>query len=159
MLGKKGKIFVLVGMVALLVVTGVLNIVLNKNVASSSVNAGEDSSASFFETYRLDRTQTRAETVMYLDAIISDKSSSAEAVSAAENDKLALTSAMELELVLEGLIKAAGFEDAVVTATSENLNVILKTSTLTDEQAAKVLEIITTETDRKAASIRIIPVE
>ena len=40
MLGKKGKIFVLVGMVALLVVTGVLNIVLNKNVASSSVNAG-----------------------------------------------------------------------------------------------------------------------
>ena len=159
MLGKKGKIFVLVGMVALLVVTGVLNIVLNKNVASSSVNAGEDSSASFFETYRLDRTQTRAETVMYLDAIISDKASSAEAVSAAENDKLALTSAMELELVLEGLIKAAGFEDAVVTATSENLNVILKTSTLTDEQAAKVLEIITTETDRKAASIRIIPVE
>ena len=159
MLGKKGKIFVLVGMVALLVVTGVLNIVLNKNVASSSVNAQEATSANFFETYRLDRTETRAETVMYLDAIISDEASSADAVTAAENDKLELTSAMELELVLEGLIKAAGFEDAVVTATSENINVILKTAELTEEQATKVLEIITAETDRKATSIRIIPVE
>ncbi len=159
MLGKKGKIFVLVGMVALLVVTGVLNIVLNKNAASSSVSAQEATSASFFETYRLDRTETRAETVMYLDAIISDEASSADAVTAAENDKLALTSAMELELVLEGLIKAAGFEDAVVTATSENINVILKTQELTEEQATKVLEIITAETDRKATSIRIIPVE
>jgi stage III sporulation protein AH len=159
MLGKKGKIFVLVGMVALLVVTGVLNIVLNKNATSSSVNAQEATSASFFETYRLDRTETRAETVMYLDAIISDEASSADAVTAAENDKLALTSAMELELVLEGLIKAAGFEDAVVTATSENINVILKTPELTEDQATKVLEIITAETDRKATSIRIIPVE
>lgn len=159
MLGKKSKIFVLVGMVALLVVTGVLNIVLNKKAESASVNANEMTSASFFDTYRSDRMETRAETVMYLDAIISDELSSAEAVSEAENDKLALTSAMELELVLEGLIKAAGFEDAVVTSTSENMNVILKTSELTEEQVAKVLEIISSETGRKAASVRIIPVE
>lgn len=159
MLGKKSKIFVLVGMVALLVVTGVLNIVLNKKAESASVSANEMTSASFFDTYRSDRTETRAETVMYLDAIISDELSSAEAVSEAENDKLALTSAMELELVLEGLIKAAGFEDAVVTSTSENMNVILKTAELTEEQVTKVLEIISSETGRKPASVRIIPVE
>ena len=159
MLGKKSKIFVLVGMVALLVVTGVLNIVLNKKAESASVSANEMTSASFFDTYRSDRAETRAETVMYLDAIISDELSSAEAVSEAENDKLALTSAMELELVLEGLIKAAGFEDAVVTSTSENMNVILKTAELTEEQVTKVLEIISSETGRKPASVRIIPVE
>ncbi len=159
MLGKKSKIFVLVGMVALLVVTGVLNIVLNKTANDTKASANELLNADFFETYRSDRTETRAETVMYLDAIIADEASSADAVSEAEGEKLALTAAMELELVLEGLIKAAGFADAVVTSTSENVNVIIKTPELTEEQVTKVLEIITSETGKTAASVRIIPIE
>ena len=96
---------------------------------------------------------------MYLDAIISNESSSAEAIAQAESDKLALTAAMDTELVLEGLIKAAGFEDAVVTSSTENINIIIKSPSLTSEQVAKVLEIVTAETGKGASSIRIIPVE
>ena len=66
---------------------------------------------------------------------------------------------METELVLEGLIKAVGFEDAVVTTTSENVNVILRSGELTTEQVAKVLEFVTNETGKRASSVRIIPVE
>ena len=127
MLGKKSKIFVLVGMIALLVLTGVLNIYLNKS--AEKANAG------------------------------TDESSSAEAIEKAENDKLALTAAMDTELVLEGLIKAVGFDDAVVTSTTENINIIIKSPSLTSEQVAKVLEIVTSETGKSAASVRIIPVE
>ena len=159
MLGKKSKIFVLAGMVALLVVTGVLNIVLNKRAENTSSSLDNLTSADFFTAYRSDRVETRNQTVTYLDSIISDTTASAEAVQNAEREKLELTSSMELELVLEGLIKAVGFEDAVVTSTSENVNVILKTPELTGEQVAKVLEIITAETGRTAASVRIIPVE
>lgn len=159
MLGKKSKVFVLVGMVALLVVTGVLNVVLNKNAESAAVNADEAVSADFFATYRSDRTQTRNQTVMYLDAIIADESATADAKADAEKEKFVITSAMETELVLEGLIKAAGFEDAVVTSTSENVNVILKCSNLSSDQVGKVLEIITAETGKGANSVRIIPVE
>ena len=77
----------------------------------------------------------------------------------AEDDKLALTSAMDTELVLEGLIKAAGFEDAVVTSSTENVNIIIKSASLTSEQVAKVLEIVTAETGKTASNVRIIPVE
>ena len=96
---------------------------------------------------------------MYLDAIIKDEASSEDAVKKAEEDKLALTSAMDTELVLEGLIKAAGFDDAVVTSSTENVNIIIKSASLTSEQVAKVLEIVTTETGKTAANVRIIPVE
>ena len=158
MLGKKGKIFVLAGMIALLVVTGVLNIYLNKS--AQKANAGTDTvtSADFFAAYRTDRTETRNQTIMYLDAIIKDEASSEEAVKKAEDDKLALTSAMDTELVLEGLIKAAGFDDAVVTSSTENVNII-KSASLTSEQVAKVLEIVTAETGKTASNVRIIPVE
>ena len=44
MLGKKSKIFVLVGMIALLVLTGVLNIYLNKS--AEKANAGTDDNLS-----------------------------------------------------------------------------------------------------------------
>ncbi len=158
MLGKKSKIFVLVGMVALLVLTGVLNIYLNKTAEKANAGALNESS-DFFATYRTDRVETRNQSVLYLDAIITGEGSSPEAIAKAESDKLALTAAMETELVLEGLIKAAGFEDAVVTSTTENINIILKVSELTKEQAAKVLEIVTAETGKGALSVRIIPVE
>ena len=66
---------------------------------------------------------------------------------------------MDTELVLEGLIKAAGFEDAVVTSSTENVNIIIKSASLTSEQVAKVLEIVTSETGKTASNVRIIPVE
>lgn len=61
--------------------------------------------------------------------------------------------------MLEGLIKAAGFEDAVVTSSTENVNIIIKSASLTSEQVAKVLEIVTAETGKTASNVRIIPVE
>ncbi len=159
MLGKKSKILVLMGMVALLVVTGVLNIYLNRSAEKASASEVTASTADFFVTYRADRTATRSESIMYLDAIISSESSSEDAVSKAEAEKLALTKAMDTELVLEGLIKAAGFEEAVVTSSTENVNVIVKSSELQAEQVARILQIVTTETGKKAGSVRIIPVE
>ena len=61
--------------------------------------------------------------------------------------------------MLEGLIKALGFEDAVVTSTTENINVIVKCGEMTGTQAAQILEIIVTETETNATNVRIIPTE
>ena len=66
---------------------------------------------------------------------------------------------METELVIEGLIKSLGFEDAVVTNTTENINVIVKSPELTADEAAQILEIVVSETDKTANDVRIIPVE
>lgn len=142
MTGKKSKIIVLAGMIALLVLTGVLNIVINKK--AQSVSTDTTASSDFFVTYRADRLATRNQSMLDLDEII--KTGSEAAVKDAEAEKLALTSTMDNELKLEGLIKAVGFEDAVVISTSENVSVILKSGELTSDQVAKVLQIVTDET-------------
>ncbi|MBQ7227936.1 MAG: SpoIIIAH-like family protein [Clostridia bacterium] len=160
MLGKKKKIIILTGMVALLVLTGVLNVVLNMTASnpSSDVNAGT-TYTDFFSAYRTDRTSSREQSMLYYDEIIASTESSAEAKSEAETAKLSLTASMETELVLESLIKSLGFEDAVVTSTTENINVIVKCDEMTGTQAAQILEIIVTETETNATNVRIIPTE
>ena len=161
MLGKKKKIFILTGMVALLVLTGVLNIVLNMTAANpgNDVNAGGTTYTDFFSAYRTDRTASREQSMLYYDEIIGSNEYSAEAKTEAEAAKLALTQSMETELVLEGLIKALGFEDAVVTSTTENINVIVKCTEMTGTQASQILQIVMTETETKATNVRIIPTE
>ena len=156
---KKGKIFVLCGMVALLVVTGTLNIVLNRTATESIQTSTQTMTADFFTAYRMDREQVRKEQMLSLDAIISSPASSEDAVKDAEKEKVELTATMGTEMELEGLIKAVGFEDAVVIASSENVSVILKAGTLNDSQVATVLSLITDETGKNPSCVRIIPVE
>lgn len=162
MLSKKKKVFILCGMIALLIVTGVLNIVLNGNALSANgggASGGDLSKASFFDTYRSDRTATREQTILYLDAIINNSDSDSAAVESARQTKLELARNMDLELVLEGLIKALGFEDVVVTNSTESVNIIVKTNELTEEQRTQITEIVATEANKKAFDIRIITVE
>jgi len=72
---------------------------------------------------------------------------------------LELTRNMEIELVLEGLIKSLGFEDAVVTNSTESVNIIVKAKEITSDQAAQILDVVVTETKKDATNVRIIPVE
>lgn len=157
MLSKKSKIFVLVGMLALLVVTGYLNVYLNNRSKSDSLVTAN--SADFFTTYRNDRTTTRNQTMLYLDSIIESDLSSKEAVAEAEKNKLALTGAMEAELNLEGTIKSMGFDDVVISTGNDYCNVMVKTKELKCEQVAKILEAVTAQTGKTANYVRIIPVE
>ena len=156
--GKKGKVFALVGMIALLVVTGYLNVYLNsKSVQTADVTTTTVSN--FFETYRVDRVSMREQTVMYLDSIINSELSSAESIEQAQQSKIEITNAIEQELKLETVIKALGFEDVVVSSSENNYNVILKTATLESEEVAKVLEVVTQYTGAEASNVIIIPVE
>ena len=157
MLSKKSKIFVLVGMLALLVVTGYLNVYLNNRSKSDSLVTAN--SADFFTTYRNDRTTTRNQTMLYLDSIIESDLSSKEAVAEAEKNQLALTGAMEAELNLEGTIKSMGFDDVVISTGNDYCNVMVKTKELKSEQVAKILEAVTAQTGKTANYVRIIPVE
>ena len=160
MLGKKKKIIVLGGMVALLVLTGVLNVILNITATNPSIDANAGTTyTDFFTAYRADRVSSREQTMLYYDEIISSAETSAEAKAEAESAKLALSASMETELALESLIKSLGFEDAVVTSTTENVNVIVKCEEMTGTQANQILEIIVTETETKASNVRIIPTE
>ncbi len=157
-LGKKSKFFVLAGMIALLVVTGYLNVYIN-NIAQRTENVSTVTVSNFFETYRTDRVAMREQTVTYLDSVINSELSSAETIAEAQQNKMQITNAIETELKLETVIKALGFEDVVVSSSEQNYNVILKSSGLEDEQVAKVLEVVTNHTGAQPSNVIIIPVE
>ncbi len=158
MLTRKKKVFVLVGMVLLLAATVYLNVAL----ASPQAN-GDDAvnTASFFQQYRTERETTRNQEVLYLDSIIENEALDPETVETAANQKLAITANMELELTLESLIKAKGFEDAAVSigASSKNVNVIVKSDALEQDEVAMIYDAILSETDVSADMIKIIPIE
>lgn len=150
------KVIVLSVMVALLVATGVLNWALNDRLTADPVDANVVTET-FFAAYRSDREATRESEFLYLDAIISSETSSAEAKAAAEEQKLDLVERMEKELQLETLVKSKGFEDAIVTVSDSGVNVVVGAAEVTDAQAAQIYDIVQSETTFKAADVKIIP--
>lgn len=151
------KILVLSVMVVLLVATGVLNWALNDRLIDNTPADANAVTETFFAAYRSDREATRESEFLYLDAIITSETSSAEAKKAAEEQKLGLVERMEKELQLETLIKSKGFEDAIVTMSESGVNVVVGAPEVTAEQAAQILDIVQTETTFKAADVKIIP--
>ncbi len=157
MLSKKKKIIILSVMAVLLVVTGYLNIALNRGVVETG--GSNITTANFFSTYRSDRESVRSEEIKYYDAIIASEDSSLEAKQSAEAKKAELIKAMEIELVTEGLIKAKGFEDVIVTSTSSNVKVVVKTAELTSAQVAQIVDVVREQTGLAIDYIKVIPVE
>lgn len=66
---------------------------------------------------------------------------------------------METELALEGLIKAKGFEDVVISTSATNINVIVKSAELQEAEVAQICDIIEGQTDYTLDNIKIFPVE
>ena len=145
-------------MVLLLGVTGYLNITLNNQTISTSTSTTTQSSYNYFDSYRTDRSATRDQEILYYTAIIEDENTTEEAQKAAEEKKLALISEMENELALEYLIKGLGFSDAIVTTSSNYINVIVKSSELTSSEVAKIVTVVTEQTDYSLSAIKVIPV-
>ena len=156
------KVIILCSMVALLVLTGVLNFALNSDWFSKTGDGGDqltggDVVETFFSTYRTSRETARAEEMSYYDAIIASETSSEEAKATAETMRQVLLNNIEAELVIESLIKAKGFDDAVVTMSTNNVNVIVNKSELESQEVAQILNVILEETDYTASEVVVVP--
>ena len=154
---KRTKIIILVAMVLLLGVTGYLNIALNNSSTTSQPQV--TTTASYFSAYRSDRESIRDQEMLYYDSIIASTNTTDEARKAAETSRAQLVERMEQELVVEGLIKAKGFEDCVITMTGENVNAIVKAAKLTEAQVAQIVSVIQGQLKTSIENIKIIPIE
>ncbi len=157
-MSKKRKIIILSCMIALLAVTAVFNFVLTTGTLDNDSTVVN--SANYFSQYRSERITTRNEELLQLDAIIA----SADADSAERSDalsmKIELTEITERELLLESLIKAYGFEDAVVVIglDSNNVNVIAKSAELSTDEAIMIYSIVSEEINVSPENVKIIPI-
>lgn len=137
---KRTKIIILSFMIVLLGVTGYLNIVLNNSVRETGTNVA---TTSYFTSYRNDRESTRDQEILYYDAIIESSSSTEAAIASAEQAKLDLINSMEKELAVEGLVKAQGFSDCVIAIADTKVNVVVKGTSLTENEVAQITTIVT----------------
>ena len=117
----------------------------------------EESVETFFSSYRSERNSVRAQEVAYLDSIIQNQATEKDVLSQAQTRKLEITRRMEQEVTVEGLLRAKGFSDAIVTLSDSTVNVVVSDAVLTEAQAAQILQIVMDETNMTAQNVKIIP--
>lgn len=155
---KRTKIIILSVMVLLLGVTGYLNVVLNNSIKNKTTTTTTTTTASYFASYRQDRESNRERELAYYQAIVDSEQTSSEEASKAKETMLSLLAQIEKELVVEGLIKGIGFEDCVMTITPQNINVVVKSSELKENEVAQIVSILQSELSASLENIKIMPV-
>lgn len=157
-MSKKKKIIILSVMIALLGVTGFLNIMLNNNLTSISVSS-TTASESFYINFRNNRESARQSEISLYDSIIASEKSTESEIADAKQAKLALIAQIEKEVVIEGLIESKLNTDAVFTESQNYINVVVNKSEaeLTKEQVAQITKIIVDQTGIDIDNISIVP--
>lgn len=166
---KTRKYLLLTGLIVALVAIGYVNFALSGTTDNSAMRPTATPKASgalsvddksvmtgSFDDYKSNRQSVRDMEVAYLDSIITNTKSDKDQIKEAQSQKIDIVKSMESELKLEGLLVAAGFKDAIVTAQTGSVNVVINATEITEEQAAQVLEIVEKQTGEKAQNIKII---
>ena len=109
----------------------------------------------YFINFRSERNNIRAQEIDYLRSIISQQGTDKENLDNAQNRLLELVNNMEQEFSIENKIKARGFLDAAVLFKNGMVSVIIDGDSLTDEDVARILDIVKNETGIAAEQIRI----
>ncbi len=167
---KKNKRFVIVLAAALLLLGGAvwLNIKLNGNSAADVL--GQDASPKptetsketmvnvyndFFNSFRTERSEIRAQEIDYLRSIINSGKADKDTLADAQTRLMDLVAKMEKEFTIESQIRGKGFSDAAATYQGNSVTVVIDGDELTDEEVAKILDIVMTETGLPASAIKI----
>lgn len=159
----KRKQVVIVCLALLVVMAGYLNWSYQRNdeVPASSESLGEihlvtgDGPSDFFEAARLDREASRAEAIETLQSVIESESTEASSKALAEERVISIATHTDAETTIESLIRAKGYEDAVVYIGDESVNAVVKADTFEAADATMISEIITEQTGVAVANIKI----
>ena len=146
------KTLVIAGLVLLLAITGILNWKFATNQDQTIEQPDEQSKpVNSFADFRTERERIRTQELTSIDSIINNENTDVETLAEAQKMKLEITDIMEKELLVEGLLKAKGFEDVIITLSDESVNVIVKKTDLNQQQVAQVLDVILREIDNVTA--------
>lgn len=116
----------------------------------------QDASAQtgFFDLYREERDNVRTQELAYLDSIVA-QATDETTLADAQKQKLELVNNMEMEVTIENLVRAKGFDEVIVSLHAGSVNVIVGEAELTDEQVAQILDIVLRETGEKAENVKV----
>ena len=121
----------------------------------AAVQTAADVFGGYFGSFRDQRSKLRAEEIDYLRTILNSANSDGDAVADARERLVELVGSMEKEFTIESLIRSKGFLDAAATLRSGSATVVINGETLTDEEVARILDIVMGETGLPASAIKI----
>lgn len=99
-----------------------------------------DESGAFFVNYRLQRERTRDRSIEMLEALLDNPNAGAAAKEEAEKMLLDIVQIRERELLVESLIKAQGYDDAVFFYQDELATVMVKQKNLDEKGYVQIAE-------------------
>ncbi len=109
----------------------------------------------FFAEYRMQRERVRGREIELLKDLISNKEAGSEAKEEAERALLDIVDIMEKELLIENMLKAQGFDDALFFYRADNATAMLKSGSLDDRELLQVAEVVAgiTGVDRETVQV------
>jgi stage III sporulation protein AH len=105
-----------------------------------------DQFKAFFVEYRMQRERVRANEVEMLNQMVDNPNISEAGKRQAEEQLLALIEVMEKELMVENLLKANGFRDAVFFYRGNVANVVVQAENLSDQEFLQIAEMVSSAT-------------
>ena len=125
---------------------------------AQQVNAETQDQVDYFSQARLNRESARSKKIDILNQVIENDKTDEETKKSAQADLLKTSGFTDTEAVCENLIIAKGFEKAVVFINDNNVTVTVKAQNLSEDDAAKIQEIITSNTGISTKYIKIVAV-
>jgi len=128
----------------------------NVNVVDKQEQA-DKKSAEFFIEYRLERERTRGQQVEWLREIINNENADAETRKKAQEQLYTISQNIGKEMEIENLIRAKGFQDAVVLLQDKVVTVVVRSKELATDDVAKIADLVSRNTGISLQNIVIIP--
>ena len=111
--------------------------------------------ASYAIDMKMNREKQRNELTEDLNEIINNPSTAEETRKQASNMKLQLVKDQELELKIENLLGAKGFENSLVYINNEIVKVVVNEKELEQQEAAKIFDLVANEAKTKHENIKV----
>lgn len=109
----------------------------------------------YFNSFRAERSEVRAKEIEYLRSIINSENADEDSIADVQSRLMELVGNMEKEFTIESRIRGKGFLDAAATFCGDSVTVIIDGESLSDEEVARILDIVMTETGLPASSVKI----
>ena len=129
-----------------------------KNLQAAPVMQVQETGQAPIDQFRREREQLRAMQRAQLNEIIHDAQTDADIRGAAQRQLLEMNAAETAETTLEGVIRMRGWEDCVVTAQPDSVNVLLCAELITQQESSMILELVCRETGIQSGGVKIIPI-
>lgn len=129
--------------------------VSQKAVETSAYTQGKYVASGIFTAYREEREVNRSRSIDALKEIVENKNTSQATRDEAQKQIIKLTEITNQEMIIENLIKAKGFQDAVVMIDNGIVNVIVQADKLSEEEVAQIVEIVSRQTGVSLDNIKI----